>query len=68
MLGSPRAGNTVTHAQRVAMAPPTPSTVPLPTGPYAVTVTNNNRSGNTYDVLLINTSGRIVARTTARLL
>jgi hypothetical protein len=47
---------------------PTPSATPaVPPGPYAVIVTNAARVGSTYDVLLIDVLGHVVARVTAKL-
>jgi hypothetical protein len=45
----------------------TPTAVPLPPGPYAVVVGNQTRVGSSYDVMLIDTAGQIVARVTAKL-
>jgi hypothetical protein len=39
----------------------------VPAGPYAVVVTNAQRTGATYQVLLIDTSGQIVGAATAQL-
>jgi hypothetical protein len=39
----------------------------VPAGPYAVVVTNDARTGSTYDVLLIDLQAQIVARVTAKL-
>ena len=44
-----------------------PSPTPAPTGPFAVLVTNSARAGTSYDVLVIDLTGRIVARVTANL-
>jgi hypothetical protein len=46
---------------------PVPTAVPPAPGPYALLITNDNRAGVTYDVLLVNDSGTIVARVTAKL-
>ena len=48
-----------------ATAAPTPT--PPPAGPFAVLVTNSARAGTSYDVLVIDLAGRIVARVTANL-
>src|ERR1700692_828430 len=45
----------------------TPTAVPVPPGPYAVVVGNQARVGSSYDVMLIDTAGQIVARVTAKL-
>ncbi|HEY8675164.1 MAG TPA: hypothetical protein VIO13_04270 [Candidatus Dormibacteraeota bacterium] len=45
----------------------TPTATPAPTGPFALLATNNNRQGSTYDVLLVDEAGHIVARVTAKL-
>lgn len=45
----------------------TPTGAPVPAGPYAVVVTNVPRTGSTYDVLLLDLQGQVVARVTARL-
>ena len=58
---------TPTPVHRTPTPAATPSTPPLPPGPFAVVVTNAQRSGTTYDVLIIDTSGRVVARTQAQL-
>ncbi|MBJ7609037.1 MAG: hypothetical protein JF887_06355 [Candidatus Dormibacteraeota bacterium] len=44
----------------------TPTTRPA-AGPFALLLTNQNRSGASYDVLLIDSSARVVARVTAKL-
>lgn len=44
-----------------------PTPTPPPTGPLAVLVTNSARTGTSYDVLVIDLKGRIVARATASL-
>ena len=44
-----------------------PSATPAPTGPFAVVVTNAQRTGSTYQVLLIDDSGDIVQQVTAQL-
>jgi hypothetical protein len=44
-----------------------PSAVPIPPGPYAVVITNQPRQGATYDVMLIDLQGQVVARVTAKL-
>lgn len=46
---------------------PTPSVQPVPTGPFAVVVTNSNRQGVNYQVELIDASAHVVASTTAKL-
>jgi hypothetical protein len=45
----------------------TPTAVPLPPGPYAVVIGNQTRVGSSYDVMLIDTAGQVVARVTAKL-
>jgi hypothetical protein len=45
----------------------TPIPVPAPQGPFAVLVTNTARTGTTYDVLIMDAKGRVVARATAQL-
>jgi hypothetical protein len=45
----------------------TPTAVPLPPGPYAVVVGNQARVGSSYDVMLLDTAGQVVARVTAKL-
>ena len=47
--------------------PPSPSAKPQPQGPFAVVVTNANRQGTGYQVLLIDSTGAIVARQDALL-
>lgn len=46
---------------------PSASAVAVPTGPYAVVVTNSPRLGGTYDVALIGVQGQVVTRVTAKL-
>jgi len=45
----------------------TPSATPAPPRPYAVVLTNAQRTGTTYDILLVDLAGQIVARATAEL-
>ncbi len=56
---------TVSTPSAVPVATATP--VAVPPGPYAVVTTNSLRQGSTYDVLLIDLAGQIVARVTAKL-
>jgi hypothetical protein len=47
---------------------PSPSlSVTAPTGPLAVLVSNGPRTGSTYDVILVDASARVIARTGAHL-
>ena len=59
---TPRPASTPTPA--AATPSPTPA---VPPGPYAVIVSNAPRVGSTYDVILIDVLGHIVARVTAKL-
>ncbi|MDQ2960308.1 MAG: hypothetical protein M3R48_04570 [Candidatus Dormibacteraeota bacterium] len=66
--GSPVATTSTTPTPRPRPTPtPVPTSVPVAPGPYALLITNDNRAGVTYDVLLVNGSGTIVARVTAKL-
>lgn len=56
-----------TSALKTPTALPSPSAVPIPPGPYAVVVTNAMRQGATYDIMLIDLQGQVVARVTAKL-
>lgn len=56
------------HVTTPAPTPvPPPTATPVPSGPFAVAVTNSDRAGATYDVMLIDATGQIVARATANL-
>ncbi len=46
---------------------PSASAVAVPTGPFAVVVTNSPRQGATYDVVLIGVQGQIITRVAAKL-
>jgi hypothetical protein len=46
---------------------PAATAVPVPAGPYAVVVTNDQRTGNSYEVMLIDDAARLVAHATAQL-
>lgn len=45
----------------------TPTTRPVAAGPFALLLTNQNRSGASYDVLLVDSTAKVVARVTAKL-
>jgi hypothetical protein len=53
--------------KHIAVRTPTPTPPAVPSGPFAVVVTNAPRSGTTYDVLIVDTSGPVVARASANL-
>ncbi len=59
----PRASST----PRLQTPVPSASAVAVPTGPFAMVVTNSPRQGATYDVVLIGVQGQIVTRVTAKL-
>jgi hypothetical protein len=59
-----RPAPTSTPTQPAATPSPTPV---VPPGPYSVIVTNAPRLGSTYDVLLIDVVGHVIARVTAKL-
>ncbi|MDQ6847814.1 MAG: hypothetical protein M3019_09595 [Candidatus Dormibacteraeota bacterium] len=56
-----------TPTLRLQTPVPSASAVAIPSGPYAVVVTNTPRQGATYDVVLIGVQGQIVTRVTAKL-
>lgn len=47
------------------MTSATPTSVPVPPGPFGVVVTNDQRTGTAYSVMLINDQAQIVAQGTA---
>jgi hypothetical protein len=64
--GSAAAGPSATPRQSTPRPTPTP-TAPVPGGPFAVVVTNAQRQGATYQVKLVDVSGKVVAGATASL-
>ncbi|MGA9114278.1 MAG: hypothetical protein WB802_10860 [Candidatus Dormiibacterota bacterium] len=67
--GTTGTGSARPTASAHTTATPTPKATPTPAppGPFAVVVTNNQRTGVAYEVMLINDAGQIVAHTNAQL-
>jgi hypothetical protein len=63
---TPTATARTTASARAAHTPSATAT-PVPPGPFAVVVTNDQRTGTTYEVMLINDEAQIVAHATAAL-
>jgi hypothetical protein len=53
------------HSIRSRGHTPSATAAPVPPGPFAVVVTNDQRTGTTYEVMLINDEAQIVAHATA---
>ena len=64
--GTGAAGPTAS-AHTTATPTPKATPTPAPPGPFAVAVTNSQRTGVAYEVMLINDAGQVVAHTTAQL-
>lgn len=67
--GTTGTGSTHPIASAHTTATPTPKATPapVPPGPFAVVVTNSQRTGVAYEVMLINDAGQVVAHTSASL-